>query len=533
MSVVIKGDSNVNLDFTTGGRITGDFSNATIASRVAFQTTTVNGATRIPVIPNGTSNVSAIAVLNNSDANNASWLQLATTATEVVINSTLSGTGTYLPMTFYTGGSERVRIDTAGNVGIGTSTVGARLTTQAAANSYVAGALQINSLSATYKSYITNVGGLLLFSNSTTVDQLVLDASGNLGLGVTPSAWGGGYTGLQVRNSFSIWAATGTSAYLSRNVFYDGTSRKYVFTGAAAEYELGAGTHSWYTAPSGTAGNAISFTQALTLEASGNLLLGTTSNTQSARLNVQGGYIFLKESGGGDIYFRSGYNGTDPAIQVVSSSPLLFLTANTERARINASGQLLVGTTSSLGTAGQGQFVQTGAGSAGAGISVNASSDTFAYSVAWLAANRSASTAFNFINCTSDLYTSPQFRVQGNGVILATNTTVQSISDARTKENIRDSEDGLQVILGLQPRRFDFKQGFGNGRKNALGFIAQEIEAVFPDAVSEVYLDPDNNDVAYKTVGPGELIPVLVKAIQELKAMNDTLTARVAQLEAK
>ncbi|MFN7318345.1 MAG: hypothetical protein ACK5S6_02435, partial [bacterium] len=54
MSVVIKGDSNVNLDFTTGGRITGDFSNATVANRVAFQTSTVNGGTAVSVVPNGT-----------------------------------------------------------------------------------------------------------------------------------------------------------------------------------------------------------------------------------------------------------------------------------------------------------------------------------------------------------------------------------------------------------------------------------------------------------------------------------------------
>jgi hypothetical protein len=108
-----------------------------------------------------------------------------------------------------------------------------------------------------------------------------------------------------------------------------------------------------------------------------------------------------------------------------------------------------------------------------------------------------------------------------DGVIYATNTTVQSISDIRTKENITNSEQGLDVIDALRPVRFDFKEEFNEGRKNQLGFIAQEMEEIFPDAVGE--WKDDNDGITYKTVGPGALIPVLVKAIQELKSENDTL----------
>jgi|LakMenE01Jun11ns_1017448.scaffolds.fasta_scaffold9871672_2 hypothetical protein len=107
------------------------------------------------------------------------------------------------------------------------------------------------------------------------------------------------------------------------------------------------------------------------------------------------------------------------------------------------------------------------------------------------------------------------------GVIYATNTSVQSISDIRTKENITNSEQGLDVITALRPVRFDFKEEFNEGRKNQLGFIAQEVEEIFPDAVGE--WKDDNDGITYKTVGPGALIPVLVKAIQELKSENDTL----------
>ena len=110
-----------NLTFTgTGNRITGDFSNATGTNRVAFQSSTTNGNTVVGLIPNGTSTQSQAIVYNNSDIANANGTQILVSATESRLQATNSGTAGLLPMTFYAGGSERVRITTAGRVGIGT-----------------------------------------------------------------------------------------------------------------------------------------------------------------------------------------------------------------------------------------------------------------------------------------------------------------------------------------------------------------------------------------------------------------------------
>jgi hypothetical protein len=112
-----------NLTFTgTGNRITGDFSNATLANRVAFQTSTTNGATTVNVIPNGTGSVSSVQANNSSDPANGSQIYIAAGASVTQIAADKSGTGTYLPMAFYTGGSEDMRLHVSGGVSIGDTT---------------------------------------------------------------------------------------------------------------------------------------------------------------------------------------------------------------------------------------------------------------------------------------------------------------------------------------------------------------------------------------------------------------------------
>lgn len=106
------------LNITGNKRITGDFSNATITDRVMFQTSTVNGSTNIHSIPNGTGPSASFSVEDNtllSTGNGAVGQLNLICGSEVRITSGIRGSGTYLPITFYTNGAEKMRIDTSGN----------------------------------------------------------------------------------------------------------------------------------------------------------------------------------------------------------------------------------------------------------------------------------------------------------------------------------------------------------------------------------------------------------------------------------
>ena len=111
------GDVNGNINFTgTARRITGDFSNATHANRVLFQTSTTNGNTAVGVTPNGTGTTASFVAWNGFDASNASYAQIVATAADTRLISSATGSGAHLPMTFWMGSAERMRIDTSGNV---------------------------------------------------------------------------------------------------------------------------------------------------------------------------------------------------------------------------------------------------------------------------------------------------------------------------------------------------------------------------------------------------------------------------------
>lgn len=162
----------------------------------------------------------------------------------------------------------------------------------------------------------------------TTGSALQFDGS-NLGLGVTPSAGWSGYKALQIGLGSSFGGYnTDLLAFVGSNIYNDNTNWRYILSGnAASRYQQSAGVHQWFTAPSGTAGNAISFTQALTLTANGNLLLGGTSepSTGKAVLYIANAATVpsTNPSGGGVLYVEAGalkYRGSSGTITTLGAA---------------------------------------------------------------------------------------------------------------------------------------------------------------------------------------------------------------------
>ena len=144
---------------------------------------------------------------------------------------------------------------------------------------------------------------------------VILDTSGNLGLGVTPSAWGSAFKAISVLNQASFCSDSGVTADLVLNGYQNGSAWIYRANGYATLLRQESGAYKFFNSASGTAGNAITFTQAMTLDSSGNLLVGTTSAGAgigfSTRLAVDAGSgegVIFKTSGGASSYVARIWN---------------------------------------------------------------------------------------------------------------------------------------------------------------------------------------------------------------------------------
>jgi len=532
--------------------------------------------------------------------------------------SGINGTGTYLPLSFYTNGSQQMRLDTSGNLGIGTSSPSVKLQlsgtssgatlelfrlantgsgastasqmTFYAANSNYAqitggyGAsspiLTYNVASSGYQAWqnsgteqmrLTSAGylgiGTTSPNNLLTVNGIAciggvlgstpnvqigsngfgnyiqsinsagigantfnfyqggsiaytLDIYGNLGLGVTPSAWGSTNGGaFQFGSGYSSLYSYSNAVTIGSNVYYNAGNKYFASGVGSSAYQQLGGVHYWLNAPSGTAGNAITFTQAMTLDNSGRLGLGTTSpgatfdvkgikNTGTSLIGIAGS---LSSNDYGELGFTDSTSTIYAGLRWIFLNPssngstaLSFLTNNgsitTEAARIDSSGTLLVGKTSSAATSVGFQVDGTGALYTTKSTSTSADATYYLYSTG------------------AGAY---RFYVGMDGTIHATSTSITAISDQSLKTNVKPLETGLAQVMALQPRRFDWINGDAT---NVAGFIAQEVEQVLPDLVAPFKYTDTETKLGLKM---GDMIPTLVKAIQELKAELDTLKAKV------
>ena len=261
-------------------------------------------------------------------------------------NRIVSSGGSIPFMTFVTNNAERMRISSAGDVGIGTTSPSAKLHVSGTSTTAEI-RVQSNSTAPAISFYADNptaatrnwaiagsfnAFGDLVFQQSNVLGgnpltagttRMTLDASGNLGLGVTPSAWAttSNSKAIQFGRSGSLFYSTDNAqAVFGNNYCQTGAnSFTYLTNGYAQRYAQSdfGGAHIWLNAPSGTAGAAITFTQAMTLDASGNLLVGTTSaspsDSNSFLYNVSGKAAVFNHAtgtGSGQQYIGFTYAGT-------------------------------------------------------------------------------------------------------------------------------------------------------------------------------------------------------------------------------
>ena len=205
-------------------------------------------------------------------------LQVSSGATAATSYFTSTATPAY-SATAYNGGSARIALNGGGASG---ATTGINFSQGGSFELYLGGVQESGGAAAfVFQGY----------NGSAYVERMRLDSSGNLGLGVTPSAWNSVFKAVSVgRAGSNLFGQTSSNLTgVTANAIFDSSDWKYVTSDNASRYQQNSGVHSWFTAPSGTAGNAITFTQALTLTADGNLVAGDTSSTFRLATIVQSG----------------------------------------------------------------------------------------------------------------------------------------------------------------------------------------------------------------------------------------------------
>jgi Chaperone of endosialidase len=481
----------------TGSNLTWDGSlfSTTVADNtigVKFKATTSN----IRFLPQD-SGVAKIAALNAAESSfyplvtQGSSLQYVINTSEIArFTSTGLGIGTSSPSRLL-----HVQATGTGNVATFQSNAGPNVAfvgTESSGRTYLIG------------EGIVNNGNFSIYDSTASAERLVIDSSGNAGLGVTPSAWGSGvYQALEMSNGTGIAAYTGTTApvmVVNSNAYRNSSSGNWTYkvSNAATQYIQNQGVHSWQVASSGTAGTSINgtgnFTQAMTLDNSGRLLVGLTSDPGfSAQVNIynaSNGGLTIGNSTNTTVFSQ---NSNDFYIDVDrggSAGNLIFRrsSSNTESMRIDSSGNLLVGTTSAVN-----------------------GSNSIAY-------NGATKNGLNINDTSGSSGSNPQrYYFSGSLVgyiaVTSTATTYNSISDQRLKINIVDAPQGN--IDDIKVRSFDWKV---DGTHQEYGMIAQELLEVAPYAVSVPRNSEEMMGVDYS-----KLVPMMIKEIQSLKQRIATL----------
>jgi hypothetical protein len=424
-----------------------------------------------------------------------------------------------------------MRIDSSGKVGIGTTTTSAAMLNIVNSNDddeiRFRGTpfTSIISESTSGMSLTLTQSAFMFFATSNT-ERMRIDSSGRVMIGTTSTsdrltsqntdAINLNYTvsngTLGLNNSANAGNANALGAsiifrqrYAADTVIIQSAAIVSIKTSASGNF---GGGLAFYSQP---ASGADMF-EVMRYNSAGNVGIGTTDPGAKVEINGTGELLRFEGSAGNrSMYFRNVGTGNTAKIfadgiltlETNVATPITFNTQSSERARITDGGNLLIGKSADNDT-------------------------TLGVRITSGIVNSAGSTDFwNSYSTTASVY---RFYVTSAGTVTATNTTISAISDQRFKEKIVDLDVGLDAVMALKPRKFDWKEGKGKDIKGDRGFIAQEFEQVFPDLIDE-WKDPaPEGEEPYKAVRQ-DLIPILVKAIQEQQAIITQLQADVAALK--
>ena len=393
-------------------------------------------------------------------------------------------------------------------------------------------------------------------------ESMRIDSSGNLGLGVTPSAWSVSGA-LQSQNSGSYFFGGGTSwssgnfAFLGNNGYYSGANWLYSRTNAASQYAQVNGEHRWLNAASGTAGNTISFTQAMTLDASGNLGIGETSPATYGKVVIKNDTASGVGSGSASclwflnanttannastIFFGDNASSAAGAINFINTDhtneygAISFDTRGSggygERARITSGGAIWAGNTTRQSTDNHTFIASVTTGDWTTNFQNNAASGAPLGILINYSAISPNGTGSVFLRCSDS--TATRLDIRSNGGIANYQANDANLSDRREKTNFAPAKNYLDTICAIPVQTFNYIDQSEDDPGLTLGVVAQDVQEVAPELVMESDWGTEEEPKMRLSIYQTDLQYALMKSIQELKAELDTANTRLAALENK
>ena len=344
----------------------------------------------------------------------------------------------------------------------------------------------------------TAQGSRIAFATTTAgtaasaTERMRIDSSGNVGIGTTAPSYK-----LDIQNTATTALRVYNSTATNGVLLTQDTSGNSGLNNQGNGYFL-FGTNN---------------TERMRIDSSGNVGIGTTSPTRLLTLSGSGvnTRVQINNTVSGKNFGLYAADSGDSTINYGTSSALLFTQSGSETMRIDSSGNLLVGTTTQVG-----KLNVVASSNIGAGYTQylrNTWSGDVGYPGIYLAKyDNNTTTSQIFVRFSVNNETTASGQINANG---ANSAAFGSFSDRRLKENIVDLSSQLANICSLRPAEFDFKDGSGH----QIGFIAQEMQEVYPDVVGV------GADDMLTITGWSKTEARLVKAIQELKAEFDAYKA--------